>query len=111
MNKTEVTDRLAARTGLSKGAGRDAVDGVFAIVGENLADGEEVRLPGFGTFRTRSRPAHTGRNPRTGEAVAMRCSRGAPPRCHSASCRPSASAVKLSPPSTTRATRTASSRP
>ena len=74
MNKTEMTDRLAARTGLSKGAARDVVDGVFAIIGETLADGEEVRLPGFGTFGTRSRPAHTGRNPRTGEAVAISAS-------------------------------------
>ena len=57
VNKTEMADRLAARTGLGKGAARDAVDGVFAIVGEALADGEEVRLPGFGTFGTRSRPA------------------------------------------------------
>ena len=56
MNKTEMTDRLAARTGLSKGAAKDAVDGVFAIIGEALVDGEEVRLPGFGTFGTRSRP-------------------------------------------------------
>ena len=74
MNKTEMADRLAARTGLSKGAARDAVDGVFAIVGEALADGEDVRLPGFGTFGTRSRPAHTGRNPRTGEAVSISAS-------------------------------------
>ena len=74
MNKMEMADRLAARTGLSKGAARNAVDGVFAIVGETLADGEEVRLPGFGTFGTRSRPGHTGRNPRTGEAVAISAS-------------------------------------
>ena len=47
---------------------------VFAIVGEALADGEEVRLPGFGTFGTSSRPARTGRNPRTGEAVAISAS-------------------------------------
>ena len=45
MNKTEMADHSAARTGLSKGAAKDVVDGVFAIVGEALADGEEVRLP------------------------------------------------------------------
>ena len=71
MNKTEMAERLAARTGVSKNAARDAVGGVFAIVGEALADGEEVRLTGFGTFGTRSRPARTGRNPRTGEAVSI----------------------------------------
>ena len=74
MNKTEMADHLAARTGLGKGAARDAVDGVFAIVGEALADGEDVRLPGFGTFGTTSRPARTGRNPRTGETVLISAS-------------------------------------
>ncbi len=71
MNKTEMANRLAARTGLSRNAARDAVDGMFVVIGEALADGEEVRLPGFGTFGTRSRPARTGRNPRTGEAVSI----------------------------------------
>ena len=74
MKRTEMADRLAARTGLSKVAARNAVDGVFANIGEALADGEDVRLPGFGTFGTRSRPAHTGRNPRTGEAVSISAS-------------------------------------
>ena len=37
MNNTEMADRLVACTGLSKGAARDAVDGVFAIVGEAVA--------------------------------------------------------------------------
>ena len=71
MNKTKVADRLAARTGLSKGAARDAVDGVFAVIGEALANGEDVRLPGFGSFGTRTWLARTGRNPRTGEAVSI----------------------------------------
>ena len=74
MNKTEMADRLAARTGLSKSAARDAVDGVFAIIGEAFADGEDVRLPEFETFGTRSRPARTGRNPRTGETVSISAS-------------------------------------
>ena len=74
MNKAEMADRLAARTGLGKAVAREAVDGVFAIIGEALADGEEVRIAGFGTFGTRSRPARTGRNPRTGEAVSISAS-------------------------------------
>ena len=74
MNKAEMADRLAARTGLGKAVAREAADGVFAIIGEALADGEEVRIAGFGTFGTRSRPARTGRNPRTGEAGSMSAS-------------------------------------
>ena len=74
MNKAEMADRLAARTGLSKSAARKAVHGVFATIGEALANGEEVRITGFGTFGTRSRPARTGRNPRTREAVSIAAS-------------------------------------
>ena len=48
MNKSEMADRLAARPGLGKAAAREAVDGVFAIIGHALAYREEVRIAGFG---------------------------------------------------------------
>ena len=79
MNKAEMADRLAARAGLNKAAARDAVDSVFATIGEALADGDEVRIAGFGTFAARIRPARTGRNPRTGEAVSISASKS--PSC------------------------------
>ena len=75
MNKGEMADRLAAQTGLNKAAARDAVDGVFETIGEALANGEEVRIAGFGSFGTRSRAARTGRNPRTGETVSIPASK------------------------------------
>ena len=74
MNKAEMADRLAARTGLSKAVAKEAVDGVFGAIGDALANGEEVRIAGFGTFGTRNRPARTGRNPSTGEAVSISAS-------------------------------------
>lgn len=74
MNKAEMADRQAARTGLSKSAAREAVDGVFAAIENALAKGEEVRISGFGTFGTRNRPARTGRNARAGEAVSISAS-------------------------------------
>lgn len=74
MNKAEMADRLAARRGLSKAVAREAVDGVFEAIREAPANGEEVRIAEFGNFGTRSRPARTGRNPRTGEAVSVSAS-------------------------------------
>ena len=71
MNKAEMADGLAARTGLGNEAAGDAVDSVFEIIGETLAGGEEVRIAGLGTFGTGSKSARTERNPRTGEAVAI----------------------------------------
>ena len=75
MNKSDIGDRLAGRLGLSKAAARDAVDGVFEAIGEALANGEEIRLAGFGTFAARSRVARTGRNPQTGELLSIPASK------------------------------------
>ncbi len=69
MNKSEIAGHVADRTGVGRSAAGDAVDAVFEAVGEALARGEDVRIVGFGTFSTRSRPARTGRNPRTGESL------------------------------------------
>ncbi len=74
MNKSELAERLADRTGMSKAAAKDAVDGVFDTIGEALANGEEARILGFGTFGTRNRPARTARNPRTGESLSVAAS-------------------------------------
>lgn len=74
MNKGELTKRLAGRTGISKAAAKDAVDGVFETIREALANGEEARILGFGTFGTRNRPARTARNPRTGESLSISAS-------------------------------------
>ena len=64
MNKSQIADRLAGRMGLSRSAAAGAVDAA-------LAEHEEVRIAGFGTFATKHRPARTGRNPRSGEAVSI----------------------------------------
>jgi len=43
----------------------------FDEIAQRLADGGRVELRGFGAFSTRARDARTGRNPRTGETVAV----------------------------------------
>ena len=50
------------------------VAAVFAAIGDSLAKGEAVSIAGFGTFATKNRPARQGRNPRTGEAIAIAAS-------------------------------------
>ena len=47
------------------------MDAVFAAISNALKQGQEVRLTGFGTFATSVRKATTGRNPRTGEQLAI----------------------------------------
>ena len=69
MKKSDVVGRVADRTGLSRGTAEDAVNAMLAAIGEALARGEVVRISGFGRFSVRTRPAHTGRNPGTGEPI------------------------------------------
>ena len=71
MKMSDIADRVADRIGSSRPVAGNAVDAVFEAIGEALASGEEVRIVGFGTFGTRNRPARTGRNPRTGESLAI----------------------------------------
>ena len=71
MNKADISGRVAARLRLGKAEAEAVVDTVFEAISHSLAREEAVRIAGFGTFATRSREARTGRNPRTGEAVAI----------------------------------------
>ncbi|MDE0150828.1 MAG: HU family DNA-binding protein [Rhodospirillaceae bacterium] len=69
MNKSDLIERVADEAGMTKQVTGIAVEGVFSATAEGLARGEDVTVVGFGKFSTTSRPARTGRNPRTGEPV------------------------------------------
>ena len=71
MNKQELIGTVADTSGLGKGDATKAVEAVFDAISTALKKGDEVRLVGFGTFSVSKRKASTGRNPRTGEPVAI----------------------------------------
>lgn len=76
MNKTELVDAIAAKTGMTK-TDVDKVVSVFVEeVTEALVNGDKVSLKGFGNFEVRTREARTGRNPRTGEPMEIAASKG-----------------------------------
>ena len=75
MTRSELVRLVAERAGLRPADADAAVKAVLASVGGALARGEEVRLPGFGTFAVKARAARTGRNPRTGAEIAVPASR------------------------------------
>ena len=75
MNKNDLVDAVAERTALAKSDAARAVEAVLGAVTEALQKGEAVTISGFGTFATKTRAARTGRNPRTGEAIAIPASR------------------------------------
>ena len=71
MNKIELVDAVAEDADISKAQAGEAVDSVFNHVEASLKKGEEVRVPGFGTFKANYRPARTARNPQTGKDIKL----------------------------------------
>ena len=75
MNKNDLVQKLAERTGLSKMDAQKAVDGVFEVVTDALKSGDEVRITGFGVFVVSARAGGKGRNPQTGEEIVIKASK------------------------------------
>lgn len=69
MNKTELVAAVAAKAEISKKDAETAVAAVVSTISDALADGEEVALVGFGTFKVTDRAARKGINPKTGETI------------------------------------------
>jgi len=74
VNKGDLVQSVAASAGLSREQAKLAVDGMIDAISGALANGRDVRLVGFGTFTLARRKASTGRNPRTGEIIAVKAS-------------------------------------
>ena len=74
MNKAELINAVAAK-GLTKKDAEAAINAVFGAIEGTLAKGDSVQLIGFGTFGVKERSAREGRNPRTGEVVAIPASK------------------------------------
>ena len=75
MTRSELRARVADATALSKADAAAAAGAMFSAIADALARGETVTVAGFGKFTTKDRPARAGRNPQTGEAVAIAASR------------------------------------
>ncbi len=69
MNKTDLTNEVAAKAGLSKVDAKKAVDAVLESIEQALANDDKVQLIGFGTFSVVEKEARTGINPRTKEKI------------------------------------------
>ena len=77
VNKNELIAHVADKTGSSKTDASAALDAMLDGIADQLADGNQVVISGFGTFETRERAARTGRNPQTGESIDIAASTSA----------------------------------
>ncbi len=72
MTKSELISQLAAKQPqLDYRDVELAVKELLAQMGTALAAGERIEVRGFGSFSLHYRPPRIGRNPRTGESVAV----------------------------------------
>jgi DNA-binding protein HU-beta len=75
MNKGEFIDAVAERLDSTRPQAEKALTAVLDVITEQLAKGQKIALTGFGAFEIQERPARTGRNPKTGEAIQIAASR------------------------------------
>ncbi|MBL6753501.1 MAG: integration host factor subunit beta [Proteobacteria bacterium] len=72
MTKSELIERIAGKqTQLSAKDVELAVKGVLETMSQVLADGGRIEIRGFGSFSLHYRVPRIGRNPKTGEPVAL----------------------------------------
>ncbi|WP_286375346.1 HU family DNA-binding protein [Xylanibacter rodentium] len=69
MKKTELIEKIAAGSGLTKTDAKKALDATVEAIKETLIAGDKIALVGFGTFSVNERPAREGINPATKEKI------------------------------------------
>lgn len=74
MTKSELIDKVAGETGVSKADAERVIGAFFDTVVAASKSGDKVAWPGFGSFSTSKSKARTGRNPQTGAEVKIAAS-------------------------------------
>jgi DNA-binding protein HU-beta len=69
MTKTELIDKVAEKSGLTKKDSQKAIEAFISTTTQILKKGDKVQLVGFGSFEVHKREARKGRNPQTGAEI------------------------------------------
>jgi DNA-binding protein HU-beta len=69
MNKGELVAKIAEDADITKASAGRALDSLISSITEELANGGDVAIVGFGTYKVNDRAARTGRNPQTGAEI------------------------------------------
>ena len=69
--RSTLSEAVYRNVGLSRNESADLVDSVFNEISKSLIDGKDVKISSFGTFIVRNKKERVGRNPKTGEEVAI----------------------------------------
>ncbi len=69
MTKADIVEALYEKIGFSKKEAADLVELVFDTIKTTLAQGQKIKISGFGNFLVREKRARVGRNPQTGQSI------------------------------------------
>lgn len=69
MTKADIVESLYEKVGFSKKEAADLVELVFDTIKSTLAQGQKIKISGFGNFVVREKRSRIGRNPQTGESI------------------------------------------
>src|SRR6476620_11209887 len=69
MTKADIVEALYEKVGFSKKEAADLVELVFDSLKTTLANGQKIKISGFGNFVVREKRSRVGRNPQTGESI------------------------------------------
>lgn len=72
MNKEELINHVAEKTGQKKVEVRQTIDHVFDAITDALASGKKFQYIGFGSFSVKKRAGRNGVNPRTREKITIK---------------------------------------
>ncbi|HMB31103.1 MAG TPA: HU family DNA-binding protein [Desulfohalobiaceae bacterium] len=73
--KEDLVRKIAEKSKLTKAASEKALNACLEAVYEDLAQGDNLKLTGFGSFSVVERKSRKGRNPQTGEEITIPASR------------------------------------
>ena len=71
MNKSDLIDALAKEAQLPLRKSEEIVNVAFEIMSRALINGDRIEIRGFGSFELREYKDYTGRNPKTGNKIAV----------------------------------------
>ena len=69
MTKADIIEAIYEKVGFSKKEAADLVELLFDTIKNTLANGQKIKISGFGNFVVRDKKPRTGRNPQTGQAI------------------------------------------
>ncbi len=71
MNKFELIQRVAKDAAVTRAQAVKSVKSLVGAIRETIRSGDKISLTGLGTFKVKARKARPGRNPKTGETIAI----------------------------------------